>query len=220
MGSLMGLIGSVIVVIAALAQCIAAETTHNVGDSAGWTIPFNTSWASGKTFAAGDKLSFTFNAQAHDVALVTKTEYEGRTNTSNSSVSTTSPTIIILNATEPSSPSPPPTAGSGSSPPPPATSSTSSPPPPPRTPSSTPSPPPAPPPSLSSPSTSSGVSTGIIVGVSTAGILAVVVVLGLIIFCCRKKRRRQHDPSDHYRHAAPVPPSKGAKNDAHFVRRK
>ncbi|XXG45772.1 hypothetical protein AAC387_Pa02g0760 [Persea americana] len=208
MGSLMGLIGSVIVVIAALAQCIAAETTHNVGDSAGWTIPFNTSWASGKTFAAGDKLSFTFNAQAHDVALVTKTEYEGRTNTSNSSVSTTSPTIIILNATEPSSPSPPPTAGSGSSPPPPATSSTSSPPPPPRTPSSTPSPPPAPPPSLSSPSTSSGVSTGIIVGVSTAGILAVVVVLGLIIFCCRKKRRRQHDPSDHYRHAAPVPPSK------------
>ncbi|KAJ8643178.1 hypothetical protein MRB53_004926 [Persea americana] len=100
MGSLMGLIGSVIVVIAALAQCIAAETTHNVGDSAGWTIPFNTSWASGKTFAVGDKLSFTFNAQAHDVALVTKTEYEGCTNTSNSSVSTTSPTIIILNATE------------------------------------------------------------------------------------------------------------------------
>eukprot|EP00268_Persea_americana_P066362 TRINITY_DN900_c1_g1_i1.p1 TRINITY_DN900_c1_g1~~TRINITY_DN900_c1_g1_i1.p1 ORF type:complete len:157 (+),score=19.02 TRINITY_DN900_c1_g1_i1:149-619(+) len=96
MGSLMGLIGSVIVVIAVLAQCSAAETTYIVGDSAGWTLPFNTSWATGKTFAIGDKLSFTFNAQAHDVAQVTKTEYDGCTSSSNSNVSTTSPTVITL----------------------------------------------------------------------------------------------------------------------------
>eukprot|EP00268_Persea_americana_P066363 TRINITY_DN900_c1_g1_i2.p1 TRINITY_DN900_c1_g1~~TRINITY_DN900_c1_g1_i2.p1 ORF type:complete len:195 (+),score=20.73 TRINITY_DN900_c1_g1_i2:110-694(+) len=140
MGSLMGLIGSVIVVIAVLAQCSAAETTYIVGDSAGWTLPFNTSWATGKTFAIGDKLSFTFNAQAHDVAQVTKTEYDGCTSSSNSNVSTTSPTVITLSTagehyyictftghcaggqklsvnvvsstTESPGPSPPPTAGS------------------------------------------------------------------------------------------------------------
>ena len=57
MGSLMGLIGSVIVVIAVLAQCTAAETTYIVGDSAGWTVRSYDSWLSGKTFAVGDKLS-------------------------------------------------------------------------------------------------------------------------------------------------------------------
>ncbi|KAJ8643155.1 hypothetical protein MRB53_004903 [Persea americana] len=97
MGSLMGLIGSVIVVIAVLAQCTAAETTYIVGDSAGWTVQSYDSWLSGKTFAVGDKLNFTFNPQAHDVAQVSKTDYDSCTNTSTIFLGTTSPTILTLN---------------------------------------------------------------------------------------------------------------------------
>ncbi|RWR72432.1 blue copper-like protein [Cinnamomum micranthum f. kanehirae] len=99
MGSWMGLIGSIIVVIAALAQCTAAETTFNVGDAAGWTLPFSSSWATGKTFVLGDKLNFTFDAQAHDVAEVSKAYHDSCVGTSTISLFTTSPTVIPLNTT-------------------------------------------------------------------------------------------------------------------------
>uniref|UniRef100_A0A2N9GY90 Phytocyanin domain-containing protein n=1 Tax=Fagus sylvatica TaxID=28930 RepID=A0A2N9GY90_FAGSY len=64
MGSRMGLIGCLIVVVALLNGATAQVTSagvYEVGDSLGWTVPPNTSyytnWASTKTFFVGDRLT-------------------------------------------------------------------------------------------------------------------------------------------------------------------
>ena len=64
MGSRMGLIGCLMVVVALLNGATAQVTSagvYEVGDSLGWTVPPNTSyytnWASTKTFLLGDQLS-------------------------------------------------------------------------------------------------------------------------------------------------------------------
>ncbi|EEF48251.1 proline-rich receptor-like protein kinase PERK1 [Ricinus communis] len=126
--------------------------------------------------------------------------------------------------------SPPPT--SSSSPPPPSTPSPSPPtstPSPPSPPSTTPSPPtnsgttpstptpttrsPPAPPTSSSPSppsppsnSSSGISTGVVVGIAIGGV-AILLVLSLLCICCRKKRRRRDDEAAYY-----VPPPPGPKD--------
>ncbi|KAH7546345.1 hypothetical protein FEM48_Zijuj01G0190900 [Ziziphus jujuba var. spinosa] len=62
-----------------------AAVTHEVGDALGWTIPtemnFYSSWADKQTFHVGDKLDFKWNGP-HNVAKVTKEEYESCTATS------------------------------------------------------------------------------------------------------------------------------------------
>ncbi|WCJ42475.1 Protein kinase superfamily protein [Euphorbia peplus] len=111
-----------------------------------------------------------------------------------------------------STPSPP----TSSSPPPPASSST-----PPSPPSTTPTPPsssgtpstpasrsPPPPPAAASPPSSSGISTGVVVGIAIGGVL-ILVVASLICLCCRKKRRRRDDEAGYY---IPPPPPAGHKN--------
>uniref|UniRef100_A0A6N2KJN7 Phytocyanin domain-containing protein n=1 Tax=Salix viminalis TaxID=40686 RepID=A0A6N2KJN7_SALVM len=49
---------------------------HEVGDSTGWIRPSTSSvysdWATNKTFAIGDTLTFTFTTGAHDVATVSE----------------------------------------------------------------------------------------------------------------------------------------------------
>ena len=50
------------VIVAALVQCMAAQTVHVVGDAMGWGIPnagasAYATWASSKTFVVGDILS-------------------------------------------------------------------------------------------------------------------------------------------------------------------
>ncbi|XP_073132540.1 proline-rich receptor-like protein kinase PERK15 [Henckelia pumila] len=133
----------------------------------------------------------------------------------------------------PASPPPPST-----SPPPPPSDTTPAPPPPSTTPSrpsrSPPSPPPPPPPSSPTPSGrssppppsggearspptapssnggSSGVSTGLVVGIAIGGVV-ILAVLALLFICCKKKRRRQ--PSDYY--GPPPPPPTGPKADAY-----
>ncbi|XVE98169.1 hypothetical protein REPUB_Repub03eG0082600 [Reevesia pubescens] len=104
-----------------------------------------------------------------------------------------------------STPSPPPPRSSGTpSPPPPSSSGTPSPPPP--SSSGTPSPPP--PPSSSSDS-SSGVSTGLVVGIAIGGVV-ILLVLSLLFICCKKKRRRRRRDEESY--YVPPPPS-GPKDD-------
>ncbi|RWR73364.1 umecyanin-like protein [Cinnamomum micranthum f. kanehirae] len=107
MASRMGLIGPVVVavvVLAALLQCTAAQTTHVVGDSTGWRVPsgaqFYSNWANGQTFRVGDTLTFNFGVGQHDVAQVTKTNFDscGTSNTIGS-VIRTSPANIVLNST-------------------------------------------------------------------------------------------------------------------------
>ncbi|CAJ1951775.1 unnamed protein product [Sphenostylis stenocarpa] len=133
--------------------------------------------------------------------------------------------------TPPSSPPPSPPSGSPPSPPsgsPPSPPSGSPPSPPsgstPSPPSgggggNTPSPPsrssPAPPsesnrtsPPSPSPS-SSGISTGVVVGIAV-GAVAVLVVLSILCICCRKKKRRRDE--EYY---APPPPPRGPKDDTY-----
>ncbi|CAK7345462.1 unnamed protein product [Dovyalis caffra] len=89
------------IAIAALIQSSAAQTTYTVGDTTGWTIPpsgatFYPSWAANKTFNVGDILVFNFMANAHDVAKVTKADYDACTSSSPISLTTTSPARITV----------------------------------------------------------------------------------------------------------------------------
>ncbi|KAI5584084.1 hypothetical protein BDE02_06G057900 [Populus trichocarpa] len=71
---------------------------YQVGDGTGWTRPTSTSfysdWASGKTFALGDTLTFTFTTGAHDVATVSKSDYDNCNTGSPNNVLTTGPATI------------------------------------------------------------------------------------------------------------------------------
>ncbi|KAK4370230.1 hypothetical protein RND71_009705 [Anisodus tanguticus] len=55
---------------------------------------------------------------------------------------------------------------------------------------------------------SSGVSTGVVVGIAIGGVL-ILAVLSLLFICCRRKKRRNHGPVNYY----PPPPPMGYKAD-------
>ncbi|XP_068652037.1 mavicyanin-like [Aristolochia californica] len=83
MASRTSLIGAALF-LAALFHFSAAATTHVVGDGTGWTIPnggaqFYSNWASSQTFRVGDTLVFNFVTGAHDVAQVSKEEFDSCT---------------------------------------------------------------------------------------------------------------------------------------------
>ncbi|PIA42411.1 hypothetical protein AQUCO_02000099v1 [Aquilegia coerulea] len=95
MANFFGLIGCVIVLVALL-DGAAAQTTHLVLDNQGWIIPTEgasayTNWTATKTFMVGDTLVFNFASNQHDVVEVTKMEYDACTATS-----TTGP--ILMNS--------------------------------------------------------------------------------------------------------------------------
>ncbi|KAH0706849.1 hypothetical protein KY289_011925 [Solanum tuberosum] len=108
-------------------------------------------------------------------------------------------------STTPSTPSPP-----GSTPSPPAGGNS-----PPSPSGGSPSPPsggrPSPP-ALSPPPSdegSSGISTGVVVGIAIGGVL-ILAILSLLFIFCKKKKRRNHEPVNYY-----VPPPQGIKADPH-----
>ncbi|KAK2985309.1 hypothetical protein RJ640_024305 [Escallonia rubra] len=101
----------------------------------------------------------------------------------------------------------PPTPSTPSSPPPPTPPGvTRSPPPPSGTTRSSP-PPPSSPRGASPPSSSSGVSTGLVVGIAIGGVL-ILALISILFLCCKKKRRRDQGPAGYY-----VPPPPGPKDD-------
>ncbi|BFG40118.1 hypothetical protein CerSpe_263920 [Prunus speciosa] len=91
------------VAMAALAfvmNSVGAATTYQVGDGLGWTIPpagAYATWALNKTFTVGDVLVFTFSNGIHDVAEVTKANYDSCTATAPISLVTNSPANLTLN---------------------------------------------------------------------------------------------------------------------------
>ncbi|XAR66997.1 Non-specific serine/threonine protein kinase [Bertholletia excelsa] len=131
-------------------------------------------------------------------------------------------------APESASPPPPPSSTSpsppaaGSPPPPPSGTSKNSPPSPPPPPSSSKSPSTPSSGTPSPPSNSSGVSTGLVVGIAIGGVV-ILAILSLLFMCCKRKRRRDHDyyvppplpqgikadpyghPPQHWQHNAPPP---------------
>ncbi|CAL1377788.1 unnamed protein product [Linum trigynum] len=90
MARLSGLGGSCSPVAAAAAIFIllvntaAAQTVHVVGDNMGWTVPQGgaqayATWATGKTFAVGDILTFNFDTNNHDVLQVQRSSFDACT---------------------------------------------------------------------------------------------------------------------------------------------
>ncbi|KAG9456077.1 hypothetical protein H6P81_000585 [Aristolochia fimbriata] len=102
-----------------------------------------------------------------------------------------------------SNPSPP--APGSSSPPPPSGSGRT-----PSTPGRTPSNP-SPPGSRGSPpppsDSSNSISTGVVVGIAVAGVLALVVLSVIFLCCCKRRKRRYPEPAD-YGYPPPPPPPK------------
>ncbi|KAM0838439.1 hypothetical protein ACQ4PT_060972 [Festuca glaucescens] len=77
---------SALIVLLVVLGCAAAASavTFTVGDSQGWTVgPNYATWASGKTFVAGDTLVFNYGSQAHTVTEVTKSDYDACSSTAN-----------------------------------------------------------------------------------------------------------------------------------------
>ncbi|KAL7595875.1 hypothetical protein Lser_V15G29017 [Lactuca serriola] len=81
----------------------AAQTTHVVGNALGWNIPPNgpsayTTWASTQTFRVGDVLLFNFITGFHNVVEVPQAAYGSCTTANPTSISTTGPARVTLNA--------------------------------------------------------------------------------------------------------------------------
>ncbi|XP_034918833.1 uncharacterized protein [Populus alba] len=90
------------IAVAALIHSSAAQSTYTVGDTTGWTVPsgsaFYSTWAASKTFSVDDILVFNFAAGAHDVAKVTKADYDACNSSNPISLITTPPARITINA--------------------------------------------------------------------------------------------------------------------------
>ncbi|KAG2698817.1 hypothetical protein I3760_07G166100 [Carya illinoinensis] len=90
-----------VIAVAAFLQSSVAQTSHTVGDALGWTIPppgttDYSNWAAGKTFAVGDFLVFNYTTGAHDVARVTKANFDACIGSSPISLKTRGPTNKTL----------------------------------------------------------------------------------------------------------------------------
>ncbi|XP_009368873.2 umecyanin [Pyrus x bretschneideri] len=89
---------------ALLMSLAAAATTYQVGDGLGWSVPSGgaaayTTWADNKTFTVGDTLVFNYLNGSHDVAVVTKANYDSCNTSSTLALFTNPPTRITLNST-------------------------------------------------------------------------------------------------------------------------
>ncbi|MED6168039.1 hypothetical protein PIB30_008392 [Stylosanthes scabra] len=94
----------VVAIVATLLHGSAAQTKHVVGDSTGWTIPsggasFYSTWASKQTFKQGDTLVFNFANGQHNVAKVSKADYDACSASNPITTVTTSPATVTLNQT-------------------------------------------------------------------------------------------------------------------------
>ncbi|MBA0874107.1 hypothetical protein Goshw_011688 [Gossypium schwendimanii] len=103
MGRTLNTIFLVTVAIAALFQSSLAQRDYVVGDGLGWVIPPGPSvyatWAANKTFTAGDTLVFNFLNGSHDVAKVTKANFDSCNGGNALLLLTNSPANVTLNET-------------------------------------------------------------------------------------------------------------------------
>ncbi|KAL0013736.1 hypothetical protein SO802_000805 [Lithocarpus litseifolius] len=95
-----------VVVLTAVAAVVKVTEAANyvVGDSAGWAVPrtnptLYTSWTSGKKFSVGDVLVFNFISNVHDVATVSKADYDACAVNNTLTLVTTGPYNYTINST-------------------------------------------------------------------------------------------------------------------------
>ncbi|KAI3853033.1 hypothetical protein MKX03_033056 [Papaver bracteatum] len=106
MTSNMGLTGFLLVLVTAFALLhLATCDTHIVLDSQGWIEPTQanenvySTWTAGKKFKVDDTLVFNFRTGAHDVAEVSKDQFDNCTDPNQNSVKTEGPANIKLTST-------------------------------------------------------------------------------------------------------------------------
>ncbi|OMO81116.1 Plastocyanin-like protein [Corchorus capsularis] len=85
-------------------QSSSAQTVHVVGDALGWLMPPGgaaayTTWAANKTFRVGDILVFNFATGSHDVAKVTRADYNACSSRNPILVLSNGPANVTLNET-------------------------------------------------------------------------------------------------------------------------
>ncbi|KAL4654109.1 hypothetical protein ACB092_01G354700 [Castanea dentata] len=95
-----------VVVLTAVAVVVKVTeaATYVVGDSTGWAVPrnnptFYTTWTSGKRFSVGDVLVFNFMSNVHDVATVSRADYDACAVDNTLSRETTGPYNYTINST-------------------------------------------------------------------------------------------------------------------------
>ncbi|XP_031097567.1 cucumber peeling cupredoxin-like [Ipomoea triloba] len=106
MGKMMELLVVMTVFLSAVTNVQRSDAaTYTVGDSSGWSTPFNgdsstyTTWANQHQFVTGDILVFNFNTGLHTVATVNnKNDYDS-CNPANANVQNNGPVSIPLNST-------------------------------------------------------------------------------------------------------------------------
>ncbi|KAJ3695839.1 hypothetical protein LUZ60_001216 [Juncus effusus] len=74
-----------------------SATDYTVGDTSGWAtgVDYST-WTSGKTFAAGDTLTFNYASGAHTVAEVSKSDYSSCSSSNALSSDSSGTTTVTL----------------------------------------------------------------------------------------------------------------------------
>ncbi|XWS72947.1 hypothetical protein CRYUN_Cryun02cG0083200 [Craigia yunnanensis] len=103
MGRRLNIVFLATIAIAAMLQSSSAQTAYVVGDALGWVIPPGPAayptWAANKTFRVGDTLVFNFRNGAHDVARVTRANFDACNATSPLLLLSNSPANVPLNET-------------------------------------------------------------------------------------------------------------------------
>ncbi|XVF48067.1 hypothetical protein PTKIN_Ptkin03bG0161000 [Pterospermum kingtungense] len=93
MGRRLNIVFLATIAIAVMLQNSSAQTAYVVGDTLGWVVPpgsgVYTTWAANKTFRVGDTLVFNFTNGAHNVARVTRVDFN--------SCNASNPLLLISN---------------------------------------------------------------------------------------------------------------------------
>nr|POE61583.1 blue copper protein [Quercus suber] len=94
-----------LVVLTAVATVVKVTEAaiYVVGDSSGWMVPrnnptFYTTWTSGKRFSVGDVLVFNFVSNVHDVATVSRADYDACAVDNTLTLETTGPYNYTINS--------------------------------------------------------------------------------------------------------------------------
>jgi hypothetical protein len=85
-----------------LISCVSwsSATDFTVGDSSGWATGVDyTTWASGKSFQAGDTLTFNYGSGAHTVDEVSSSDYSSCSSSNALSTDSSGTTTITLKTT-------------------------------------------------------------------------------------------------------------------------
>ncbi|XWS70714.1 hypothetical protein CRYUN_Cryun03dG0071200 [Craigia yunnanensis] len=103
MGTRLNIVFLATIAIVAMLQSSSAQTNYVVGDALGWVVPpgpaVYSTWAANKTFRVGDTLVFNFANGAHDVARVTKANFDACNASSPLLLLSNSPANVIINET-------------------------------------------------------------------------------------------------------------------------